>query len=148
MESIGRFLAIALFFIGSAVIRENARTHPHQRPEPPTQASYTAPPSVHYSREYPFALPGNGPASWTRTDPNSGNTYFMSRDALGNVTVDGFNARTGSMWHGVYGPDGYASGTDAEMNVWSYDPGTSVYLNSNGTACVGTGELQSCTGGH
>lgn len=150
MESVARFLAVGLFLIGMVAIREmTGGPQTRQRAEP-AHVTYTAPPQRHYSWEVPVEPPpslSEGPASWTRTDPQSGNTYFMHRDEMGNVTVNGSNARTGATWRGSYGPNGRSSGIDADMNTWTYDSNSGVYLNSNGTSCVGTGDLQTCTGG-
>jgi len=79
----------------------------------------------------------------TSYDYNSGNFYDV--DTYSDRTeVRGHNFNTGSMWSGTYNDDGTSYGTDKDYNHWTYDSNSTVYTNTNGTMCFGTGALRSC----
>ncbi len=84
------------------------------------------------------------PRSGTTTDITSGNTYTWHRSTTGTTDVNGMNPYTASIWQTTIKPDGSMHGIDKDFHVWTYDARSGIYLNSNGTTCVGTGLARTC----
>lgn len=78
-------------------------------------------------------------------DYRTGNAYRYHSDTLGNTTVYGSNAMTGSNWNTRIQRNGNMTGQDAGGNFWNYNSTTGNYYNyGTGTSCFGKGYLRNC----
>lgn len=82
---------------------------------------------------------------YTVRDRSSGNVYRVTPQYGGGATVRGNNYETGSTWRTTIQPNGNQRGTDADGNMWSYNPRSGAYMSSDGTTCIGKGELRTCS---
>lgn len=83
--------------------------------------------------------------SGSEYDPSSGNLYHWHPDMLGGTHVNGVNMQTGAMWNTQIEPDGDMRGIDSDLNPWSYDSSSGVYMNlGTGAICVGRGIGRIC----
>ena len=87
--------------------------------------------------------------AYTKFDPRTGTYYEVDRDPMGNTTVHGANAGTGSQWNTTVDRQGNQNGVDASGNAWNYNKNTTTYMNSGtGKMCTGQGMYRMCTGGN
>jgi hypothetical protein len=84
------------------------------------------------------------PTSRTTTDFETGNTYTTRTKPDGGADVQGSNFNTGSTWNTKVKPNGDQSGTDANGNMWQYNARSGSYMNTDGTTCIGKGQLRTC----
>jgi len=105
--------------------------------------------SSSYLRSYTYTSPTTATISAPRTsssyDWKSGNSYTITRNYDGTVTVNGLNVRTGSTWRTTIDSSGNMRGTDKNFNPWSYSSSTGTYINyGTGKVCVGQGAARTC----
>jgi len=86
-----------------------------------------------------------GPNTGSTFDVTSGNSYTWSRSAAGTTSVSGVNINTGSIWRTTIQPDGSMRGWDKDMNPWTYNAASRLYVNyGTGKICVGEGVTRVC----
>lgn len=85
------------------------------------------------------------PATTSAYDWRSGNSYTTTTSPDGSATVRGNNYQNGAQWRTTIQPDGQQRGTDADGNMWRYDPRSKTYQNfGTGQICTGTGYGRVC----
>lgn len=85
------------------------------------------------------------PSTTTTYDWRSGNRYTTTTNGDGSATVRGNNYENGTHWRTTIQPDGQQRGTDADGNMWRYNPQTKTYHNfGTGQICTGTGYGRVC----
>lgn len=90
----------------------------------------------------PVAAP---PVPQSSYDWQSGNAYRTQPRPDGSTTVYGNNYGQGTSWQTTIKPDGRQTGTDADGNMWTYNPQTGTYLNlGTGKMCTGKGAARVC----
>ena len=78
-------------------------------------------------------------------DYRSGNSYNWRRNYDNSITVNGYNARTGSTWRNNIKANGDMNGVDKRGNYWNYNSRTKSYTNfGTGKTCYGTGYGRVC----
>ena len=85
------------------------------------------------------------PSFEQKYDWQSGNSYSIQRDSIGNTRINGFNASTGSQWSTNIDREGNFRGVDKRLNSWSYNSSSGLYQNfGTGKICWGKGVFRSC----
>ncbi|MEO7890998.1 MAG: hypothetical protein ABIW19_13435 [Vicinamibacterales bacterium] len=93
-------------------------------------------------------VPPSPPTSGHTYDWRSGNVYNWTTSPTGSTTVRGMNMANGSIWNSTIKPDGSQTGTDKNLNYWTYNARTGTYMNmGTGQICTGQGAARLCTGG-
>jgi hypothetical protein len=95
----------------------------------------------------PAALASTATYAQTRNvyDWQSGNSYTITRQPSGTVSINGNNFSTGSTWNIQQQRNGSYSGRDAGNNFFHGNNSTGFYQNfGTGRTCFGTGPGRVC----